>query len=111
MKGTYVERDRKKERTKRVKPEGGGSKKAAQAAAGAMVAGVPAAMPVSYIFVLFYFCCKLSFSVGRLVWLNHPISTSTGSPVGEGCKLSSLRTANGLACALNFWVPTLVANY
>ncbi|XP_075892296.1 U1 small nuclear ribonucleoprotein A [Nelusetta ayraudi] len=46
MKGTYVERDRKKERTKRVKgSEGGGSKKAAQGAAGAMVAGVPSAMP------------------------------------------------------------------
>lgn len=43
-----MERDRKKERTKRVKgSDGGGSKKAAQAAAGAMVAGVPAAMPVS----------------------------------------------------------------
>lgn len=49
-----MERDRKKERTKRVKgSEGGGSKKAAQAAAGAMVAGVPAAMPVSDVFVLF----------------------------------------------------------
>lgn len=57
MKGTYVERDRKKERTKRVKgSDGGGSKKAAQAAAGAMVAGVPAAMPVSdpLCFVLFF---------------------------------------------------------
>lgn len=56
MKGTYVERDRKKERTKRVKgSEGGGSKKAAQAA-GAMVAGVPAAMPVSEVPLV---CCSL----------------------------------------------------
>lgn len=42
MKGTYVERDRKKEK-KKPKPEPGISKKAAAA----MVAGVPAAMPVS----------------------------------------------------------------
>lgn len=57
MKGTYVERDRKKERTKRVKgSEGGGSKKAAQAAAGAMVAGVPSAMPVS---AMPFVCCSL----------------------------------------------------
>lgn len=40
MKGTYVERDRKKEK-KKPKPEGTGAKKAA------MVAGVPAAMAVS----------------------------------------------------------------
>lgn len=56
MKGTYVERDRKKERPKRVKgSDGGGSKKAAQAAAGAMVAGVPAAMPVSDPSWVFFF--------------------------------------------------------
>uniref|UniRef100_A0A3B3X697 U1 small nuclear ribonucleoprotein A n=1 Tax=Poecilia mexicana TaxID=48701 RepID=A0A3B3X697_9TELE len=42
MKGTYVERDRKKEK-KKPKPEPGVSKKAAAA----MVAGVPAGMPVS----------------------------------------------------------------
>lgn len=40
-----MERDRKKEKTKK-KPEGGGSKKGAQGAA-AMVAGVAGAMPVS----------------------------------------------------------------
>lgn len=43
MKGTYVERDRKKEK-KKPKAEGGGAKKGVP---GAMVAGVPAAMPVS----------------------------------------------------------------
>lgn len=55
-----MERDRKKERTKRVKgSDGGGSKKAAQAAAGAMVAGVPAAIPVSDPACGFFdFCCK-----------------------------------------------------
>lgn len=41
MKGTYVERDRKKERIKKPKPEGSGAKKAAAAG---MVAGVPGAM-------------------------------------------------------------------
>lgn len=42
-----MERDRKKERIKKVKgPEAGGAKKGAQGAA-AMVAGVPSAMPVS----------------------------------------------------------------
>lgn len=52
-----MERDRKKERTKRVKgSEGGGSKKAAQGAAGAMVAGVPSAMPVS---AMPFLCCSL----------------------------------------------------
>lgn len=43
MKGTYVERERKKEKRK-PKPEGTGAKKAAAAA---MMAGVPTAMPVS----------------------------------------------------------------
>lgn len=47
MKGTYVERDRKKEKKKIKGSEGGGTKKGAQGAAGAMVAGVPTAMPVS----------------------------------------------------------------
>lgn len=46
MKGTYVERDRKKEKKKIKGPEAGGAKKGAQAAA-SMVAGVPSAMPVS----------------------------------------------------------------
>lgn len=44
MKGTYVERDRKKEK-KKVKAPDSGSKKNAQAAA--MAAGVPGAMAVS----------------------------------------------------------------
>uniref|UniRef100_H2LQ65 U1 small nuclear ribonucleoprotein A n=1 Tax=Oryzias latipes TaxID=8090 RepID=H2LQ65_ORYLA len=43
MKGTYVERERKKEKRK-PKPEGTGAKKAAAAA---MMAGVPTAMPVA----------------------------------------------------------------
>ena len=48
MKGTYVERDRKKERTKKVKgAETAGAKKGVPGAAAPMVAGVPAAMPVS----------------------------------------------------------------
>lgn len=42
MKGTYVERDRKKEKKKPKTAEPGGSKKGA-----AGMAGVPAAMPVS----------------------------------------------------------------
>lgn len=53
MKGTYVERDRKKEKKKIKGSEGGGTKKGAQGAAGAMVAGVPAAMPVSVSDVLY----------------------------------------------------------
>lgn len=44
MKGTYVERDRKKEKKKPKTTESGGSKKGAGAAG---MAGVPAAMPVS----------------------------------------------------------------
>lgn len=47
MKGTYVERDRKKEKKKTKGPDAAGSKKGASGAAAAMVAGVPAAMPVS----------------------------------------------------------------
>lgn len=46
MKGTYVERDRKKEKKKVKAPDSSGSKKNAQAAA-SMVAGVPGAMAVS----------------------------------------------------------------
>lgn len=42
-----MERDRKKEKKKIKGSEGGGTKKGAQGAAGAMVAGVPTAMPVS----------------------------------------------------------------
>lgn len=47
MKGTYVERDRKKEKKKTKGPDAAGSKKGVPGAAAAMVAGVPAAMPVS----------------------------------------------------------------
>lgn len=47
MKGTYVERDRKKEKKKPKVTEPGASKKGGSAAPGSMVAGVPAAMPVS----------------------------------------------------------------
>lgn len=47
MKGTYVERDRKKEKKKVKGSDGAGSKKGGQGAAASMVAGVPAAMPVS----------------------------------------------------------------
>lgn len=43
MKGTYVERDRKKEKKKPKPTESGGSKKAGAA----NMAGVPAAMSVS----------------------------------------------------------------
>uniref|UniRef100_A0A3Q3N2A3 U1 small nuclear ribonucleoprotein A n=1 Tax=Labrus bergylta TaxID=56723 RepID=A0A3Q3N2A3_9LABR len=45
MKGTYVERDRKKERKKLKGPESSGVKKGAAGAP--MVAGVPAAIPVA----------------------------------------------------------------
>lgn len=47
MKGTYVERDRKKEKKKVKVPDSSGSKKNAQSAAASMVAGVPGAMAVS----------------------------------------------------------------
>lgn len=46
MKGTYVERDRKKEKKKVKAPDSSGSKK--NAAAASMVAGVPGAMAVSW---------------------------------------------------------------
>lgn len=48
MKGTYVERDRKKEK-KKTKPDASGAKKGVPGAAAPMVAGVPTAMPVSRI--------------------------------------------------------------
>lgn len=47
MKGTFVERDRKKEKKKPTKAETAGAKKGVPGAAAPMVAGVPAAMPVS----------------------------------------------------------------
>lgn len=47
MKGTYVERDRKKEKKKIKGSDAVGAKKGAQGAGASMVAGVPAAMPVS----------------------------------------------------------------
>lgn len=47
MKGTYVERDRKKEKKKTKGADGAASKKGVPAAAPGM-AGVPAAMPVSF---------------------------------------------------------------
>lgn len=47
MKGTYVERDRKKEKRKPKPAEAAGGKKGVAAAATAMGPGVPAAMPVS----------------------------------------------------------------
>lgn len=47
MKGTYVERDRKKEKKKIKGADAAGSKKGVPGAAAPMVAGVPAAMPVS----------------------------------------------------------------
>lgn len=47
MKGTYVERDRKKEKKKVKAPDSSGSKKNTQGAAASMVAGVPGAMAVS----------------------------------------------------------------
>ena len=47
MKGTYVERDRKKEKKKPKGADAGGAKKGVPGAGAAMVAGVPAAMPVS----------------------------------------------------------------
>lgn len=53
MKGTYVERDRKKEKKKVKGSDGAGSKKGAQGAAASMVAGVPAAMPVSVTSIYF----------------------------------------------------------
>lgn len=46
MKGTYVERDRKKEKKKVKAPDSSGSKKNSGAAS--MVAGVPGAMAVSW---------------------------------------------------------------
>lgn len=48
MKGTYVERDRKKEKKKVKAPDSSGSKKNAQGAAASMVAGVPGGMAVSW---------------------------------------------------------------
>ncbi|KAK2847287.1 hypothetical protein Q5P01_010286 [Channa striata] len=45
MKGTYVERDRKKEKKKIKGPDAAGTKKGVPGAAAPMVAGVPAAMP------------------------------------------------------------------
>ncbi|XP_070762004.1 U1 small nuclear ribonucleoprotein A isoform X2 [Enoplosus armatus] len=47
MKGTYVERDRKKEKKKIKGADGAGAKKGVPGAAAPMVAGVPAAMPVA----------------------------------------------------------------
>lgn len=47
MKGTYVERDRKKEKKKIKGADAAGAKKGVPGAAAPMVAGVPAAMPVS----------------------------------------------------------------
>lgn len=47
MKGTYVERDRKKEKKKPKGTDAAGAKKGVPGAAAPMVAGVPAAMPVS----------------------------------------------------------------
>lgn len=47
MKGTYVERDRKKEKKKIKVPDASGPKKGVAGGAAAMVAGVPTAMPVS----------------------------------------------------------------
>lgn len=47
MKGTYVERDRKKEKKKIKGPESSGAKKGVPGAAAPMVAGVATAMPVS----------------------------------------------------------------
>lgn len=46
MKGTYVERDRKKEKRKPKPAESAGGKKGVAAAAAAMGPGVPATMPV-----------------------------------------------------------------
>lgn len=55
MKGTYVERDRKKEKKKVKGADAAGAKKGVPGAAAPMVAGVPTAMPVSRATcVLFY---------------------------------------------------------
>lgn len=54
MKGTYVERDRKKEKKKPKGPEASSGKK--NAAATTAMAGVPAAMPVSI-------CCGLKWRI------------------------------------------------
>lgn len=53
MKGTYVERERKKEKKKIKAPDATSTKKGA---GGSMVAGVPGAMPVSFAtgFLLFF---------------------------------------------------------
>lgn len=48
-----MERDRKKEKKKVKGSDGAGSKKGAQGAAASMVAGVPAAMPVSLTSIYF----------------------------------------------------------
>lgn len=61
MKGTYVERDRKKEKKKTKGPDTAGAKKGVPGAAAAMVAGVPAAMPVSSLDVAecgYINCCQ-----------------------------------------------------
>lgn len=47
MKGTFVERDRKKKEKKVKGADAAGAKKGVPGAAAPMVAGVPAAMPVS----------------------------------------------------------------
>lgn len=59
MKGTYVERDRKKEKKKPKAPEPGAGKKGGAAATPAM-AGVPAAMPVSIFGIIFGNWCVCS---------------------------------------------------
>lgn len=58
MKGTYVERDRKKEKKKPKVPEPGAGKKGG--AATPAMAGVPAAMPVSIFGIIFGIWCVCS---------------------------------------------------
>lgn len=53
MKGTFVERDRKKEKKKIKGADAAGAKKGVPGAAVPMVAGVPTAMPVSGAIVVF----------------------------------------------------------
>lgn len=82
MKGTYVERDRKKEKTKKVKgAETAGAKKGLPGAAAPMVAGVPAAMPVSG--TICVFICnqlmELMFATGLIALIADGVSIPKSS--------------------------------
>lgn len=70
MKGTFVERDRKKEKKKPKGPDAGGAKKGVPGAAAPMVAGVPTAMPVSIVFNIYiYYRVRISFVISHCLFV------------------------------------------